>query len=51
MDENEIDTIIVDRAVQLHQTLGPGLPDSVEKANPADKKQLLTYLKLTVLPS
>jgi GxxExxY protein len=97
--ENEIGTVVVDCAVQLHQALGPGLFEtvyevvltrrlenrglrvqrqvvvpitfegesfdegfradlivegkvivelkSVEKVNPAHKKQLLTYLKLT----
>ena len=99
MDENEVGTIVVDCAVQLHRALGPGLLEtvyevtlarrlekqgltlrrqvcvpirfegeifdegfradlivedkviielkSVEKLNPAHKKQLLTYLKLT----
>ena len=99
MKENEIGTIVVDSAVQLHKALGPGLMEtvyevllvrrlerqglsverqvgipivfegerfdegfradlivegkvivelkSVEKTNPAHKKQLLTYLKLT----
>jgi GxxExxY protein len=99
MHENEIGTAIVDCAVHLHQTLGPGLLESVyevtlarqlekrglsvqrqvavpiefegaqfeegfradlvvegkvivelksvEKINPAHKKQLLTYLRLT----
>lgn len=101
MEENEIGTIIVDCAIQLHRALGPGLLEtvyevtlarrleehglvvdrqvsipiefegerfdegfradllvegkiiielkSVEKASPAHKKQLLTYLKLTGL--
>ena len=101
MEENKIGTVIVDCAVHLHQTLGPGLLEtvyevvlaqrlekrglqvqrqvgipitfegeqfdegfkadlilegkviielkSVEKVNPAHKKQLLTYLKLTEL--
>jgi len=99
MNENEIGTIIVDTAIDLHRRLGPGLLESVyevifmkflakkglsvqrqvsipiefdgecfdegfrvdlfvqgkviielksvEKINPAHKKQLLTYLKLT----
>ena len=29
MDENEIGTVIVDCAIQLHQALGPGLRESV----------------------
>ena len=101
MNENQIGTIIVDCAIQLHRDLGPGLLESVyevilarrlekvgllvkrqvsvpiefdgekfdegfradlivegkvivelksvEKINPAYKKQLLTYLKLTGL--
>lgn len=99
MHENEVGTIIVDCAVHLHQTLGPGLFESVyevllarilekrgvtaarqvpvaieyegetfdegfradlivedkvivelksvERANPAHKKQLLTYVRLS----
>jgi GxxExxY protein len=99
MTENEIGTVIVDSAINIHQKLGPGLLEtvyeailahsltkrglsvqrqvsipidfegeyfdeafradifvdgkviielkSVEKLNPAHKKQLLTYLKLT----
>lgn len=101
MKENEIGTIVVDTALQLHRGLGPGLLEtvyevvlakrlrdaglqvqrqvsvpicvdgesfdegfradlivegmvivelkSVEKINPAHKKQLLTYLRLTDL--
>lgn len=29
MHENEIGTVIVDRAVSLHQALGPGLLETV----------------------
>lgn len=99
MEENEIGTVVVDCAVHLHRSLGPGLLEtvyevtlarqlekrglsvqrqvpvaiefdgeafeegfradlivedrviielkSVEKVNPAHKKQLLTYLRLT----
>ncbi|MEZ5277267.1 MAG: GxxExxY protein [Opitutaceae bacterium] len=101
MNENEIGTIIIDAAIDLHRGLGPGLLESIyevtlarrlekaglkvarqipvpiefegenfdegfradlivegkviielksiEKINPAHKKQLLTYLKLTGL--
>lgn len=101
MDENEIGTVIVESALQLHRDLGPGLLESVyeaalarrlekrglkvrrqvsipieldgerfdegfradlvvegkvivelkavERPNPAHKKQLLTYLKLSGL--
>lgn len=101
MKENEIGTIIVDCAVELHRNLGPGLLEtvyevalaralerrglivhrqvgvpieyqgetfsegfradlivgglvivelkSIERVTPADKKQLLTYLRLTGL--
>ena len=32
MDENEIGTIVVDRAVKLHRSLGPGLLETVYEA-------------------
>ncbi|MFM8983699.1 MAG: GxxExxY protein [Spartobacteria bacterium] len=49
MNENDIGTIAIEEAIQLHRELGPGLLESVEAVIPAHKKQVQTYLRLTGL--
>ncbi len=41
MNENDIGTLIVDRAVQLHQDLGPGLLETVYEVTLAAKLRKL----------
>lgn len=52
MHENEIGTIIVDCAVQLHQSLGPGLLESVYEVTLARKlaKRGLTVERQVAVP-
>jgi hypothetical protein len=56
LTENEIGTILINTAIEIHRELGPGLLESVyevvlvhELQNKAHRKQIQTYLRLTGL--